>query len=58
MPMQPCAPTEGVYSATDDDVHAMEVVAPQRFLLISGTMGLDTSGAPREPRRPAPPCVV
>lgn len=46
MPMIPRNPTTGVYPATSDYVHAMEVVAPQRFLFVSGTMGLDQDGAP------------
>lgn len=40
----PRNPNTGVYPATDDYVHAMEVVQPQRFLFISGTMGLDAQG--------------
>ena len=43
MPFIPRNPTTGVYPATDDYVHAMEVVQPQRFLFISGTMGLDAN---------------
>ncbi|MBW8816240.1 MAG: RidA family protein [Caulobacterales bacterium] len=46
MALIPRNPTAGVYPATDDYVHAMEVVAPQRFLFVSGTMGLDPDGAP------------
>ena len=46
MELIPHNPTEGVYPATADYVHAMEVVAPQRFLFVSGTMGLDTDGRP------------
>jgi len=46
MELIPHNPTQGVYPATDDYVHAMEVVAPQRFLFVSGTMGLDTDGRP------------
>lgn len=38
-------PSDGVYPATEDYVHAIEVVAPQRFLYVSGTMGLETDGA-------------
>ena len=30
-----------------DYVHALEVAAPQRWLFVSGTMGLDASGAAR-----------
>lgn len=39
-------PTTGVYPATSDYIHALEVSAPQRVLYVSGTMGLDESGAP------------
>ncbi|TKR33230.1 RidA family protein [Luteimonas gilva] len=37
-------PSAGVYAATDDYVHAIEVLDPQRFLFVSGTMGLDADG--------------
>lgn len=37
-------PKDGVYAATEDYVHAMEVANPSRFLFISGTMGLDEAG--------------
>ncbi len=37
-------PTAGVYAATDDYVHAIEVRDPQRLLFVSGTMGLDADG--------------
>lgn len=37
-------PTIGIYPATDDYIHALEVRAPERFLFVSGTMGLDPSG--------------
>lgn len=39
-------PTTGVYPATPDYVHAMEVRNPDRFLYVSGTMGLREDGAP------------
>ncbi len=39
-------PTEGVYAATPDYLHALEVQEPKRFLFVSGTMGLDAEGAP------------
>jgi 2-iminobutanoate/2-iminopropanoate deaminase len=39
-------PSEGVYAATPDYAHAMEVQAPQRLLFVSGTMGLDEHGMP------------
>ena len=41
-------PTDGIYRATDDYVHAMEVVNPGRFLFVSGTMGLDAEGRAAE----------
>lgn len=37
-------PTDGVYAATPDYVHAMEVSNPSRLLFVSGTMGLDAAG--------------
>lgn len=37
-------PKDGIYATTPDYVHAMEVVAPSRFLFSSGTMGLDGNG--------------
>lgn len=39
-------PSRGIYSATSDYAHAMEVAAPQRLLFVSGTMGLDETGKP------------
>lgn len=39
-------PSTGVYPATGDYVHAMEVQGPNRLLFVSGTMGLDETGAP------------
>lgn len=39
-------PSRGIYPATSDYAHAMEVVAPQRLLFVSGTMGLDETGKP------------
>ncbi|GAA3038152.1 RidA family protein [Streptosporangium longisporum] len=38
-------PTDGVYASTEDYVHAVEVRNAQRLLFVSGTMGLDASGA-------------
>lgn len=46
MPMIAHNPSEGVYAATPDYAHAMEVQAPQRLLFVSGTMGLDEDGRP------------
>src|SRR4029434_4053432 len=37
-------PTQGIYPATSDYVHAMEVQGPARFLYVAGTMGLDQNG--------------
>ncbi|MEU6879448.1 RidA family protein [Streptomyces sp. NPDC046712] len=42
----PHNPTEGVYAATDDYVHAMEVRGAARLLFVAGTMGLDPAGKP------------
>lgn len=39
-------PTEGIYPATPDYLHALEVQEPKRFLFVSGTMGLDAKGMP------------
>ena len=38
-------PTKGIYPATADYVHAIELTEVSRFLFVSGTMGLDPSGA-------------
>ncbi|MBE2317481.1 RidA family protein [Solirubrobacter sp. CPCC 204708] len=35
-----------MYAPTSDYVHALEVPAPQRWLFVSGTMGLDEHGEP------------
>jgi 2-iminobutanoate/2-iminopropanoate deaminase len=37
---------KGIYPATPDYAHALEVRNPSRFLYVSGTMGLDETGAP------------
>ncbi len=37
-------PRDGIYAATPDYVHAVEVRRPDRFLFVSGTMGLDETG--------------
>ncbi|MBA3676583.1 MAG: RidA family protein [Sphingosinicella sp.] len=39
-------PTAGVYPATADYIHAIEVNSAARLLFVSGTMGLDTTGKP------------
>ena len=45
MQATPHNPTDGIYPA-EDYVHAMEVRGAERFLFVSGTMGLDPDGAP------------
>lgn len=45
MELIPRNPTEGIYSAGPDYVHAMEVRGAGRLLFTSGTMGLDPDGA-------------
>ena len=37
-------PAKGIYAATPDYIHALEIRNPNRFLYISGTMGLDEKG--------------
>lgn len=39
------SPTDGVYAATGDYVHALEVRGADRLLFVAGTMGLDQDGA-------------
>lgn len=46
MQLVPHSPVEGVYAATADYVHAMEVRGADRLLFVAGTMGLDASGNP------------
>jgi enamine deaminase RidA (YjgF/YER057c/UK114 family) len=46
MELVPHNPTDGVYATGDDWVHAMEVRGAERFLFVSGTMGLDQRGEP------------
>lgn len=45
MELVPHNPTEGVYPASDDYVHALEVRGAVRTLYVAGTMGLDPQGA-------------
>ncbi len=40
------SPTDGVYAATSDYVHALEVRGPERLLFVAGTLGLDLEGVP------------
>ena len=37
-------PTDGIYAATPDYVHAIEVRGLDRMLFVAGTMGLDAQG--------------
>lgn len=37
-------PDVGIYPATEDYVHALEVSGADRLLFVSGTMGLDADG--------------
>jgi enamine deaminase RidA (YjgF/YER057c/UK114 family) len=41
-------PTDGIYPATPDYIHALEVRQPNRILYVAGTMGLDARGVPGE----------
>ena len=38
-------PVTGIYPASPDYIHALEVRHPARLLFVSGTMGLDAEGA-------------
>jgi 2-iminobutanoate/2-iminopropanoate deaminase len=38
-------PADGIYAATPDYVHALEVRGPERWLYIAGTMGLRQDGS-------------
>jgi 2-iminobutanoate/2-iminopropanoate deaminase len=42
----PHSPADGVYAASEDYVHAMEVRGAERLLFVAGTMGLDADGVP------------
>jgi 2-iminobutanoate/2-iminopropanoate deaminase len=46
MELLPHNPTSGIYPATDDYAHALEVRGAGRLLFIAGTMGLDPGGRP------------
>jgi len=39
-------PTSGIYPASEDYVHALEVQRAERLLFVAGTMGLDSNGVP------------
>lgn len=38
-------PSDGLYAATPDYVHAIELTRPERLVFVSGTMGLGPDGA-------------
>lgn len=46
MQIVPHNPTEGVYAAGGDYIHAVEVRNADRLVFVSGTMGLDPAGQP------------
>ena len=46
MELIPHNPTDGIYPATPDYIHALEVRQPNRILYVAGTMGLDARGVP------------
>jgi 2-iminobutanoate/2-iminopropanoate deaminase len=37
-------PAEGIYAATPDYIHALEIREPRRWLYVAGTMGLRENG--------------
>lgn len=41
-------PSDGIYAATPDYVHAIELTEVSRLVFVSGTMGLDESGGAPE----------
>jgi 2-iminobutanoate/2-iminopropanoate deaminase len=44
----PHNPTDGIYPATPDYIHSLEVRQPNRILYVAGTLGLDAQGVPGE----------
>lgn len=44
MKLHDCNPAEGIYAATPDYIHGLEVRGPDRFVFVSGTMGLGPNG--------------
>ncbi|MFI6760724.1 RidA family protein [Micromonospora sp. NPDC050417] len=46
MELKPHRPSDGVYPATSDYAHAMEVRGAERLLFVAGTMGLHPDGTP------------
>ena len=47
MKLTPRNPTDGIYPATEDYVHAMEVEGARRLLFVSGTMAWMRRATPR-----------
>jgi len=45
MTIIPHDPSQGIYQTGPEYVHAAEIVAASRLLIVSGTMGLDPAGA-------------
>jgi 2-iminobutanoate/2-iminopropanoate deaminase len=39
-------PTDGIYRASNDYIHAIEVQTPARIVFVAGTMGLEVDGTP------------
>jgi len=46
MQTKPHNPADGIYAATGDYAHALEVRGADRILFVSGTMGLREDGGP------------
>jgi enamine deaminase RidA (YjgF/YER057c/UK114 family) len=46
MQLKPQNPEEGIYHASSDYVHALEVKDASRLLFVAGTMGLHADGSP------------
>ncbi|OWV79108.1 enamine deaminase RidA [Rhizobium sp. R634] len=44
MEMMARNPAKGIYAASPDYIHALEIRHPSRLLFVSGTMGLDQHG--------------
>lgn len=46
MHMQECNPSQNIYPATSDYIHAMKITRPESILFLSGTMGLRHDSVP------------
>jgi enamine deaminase RidA (YjgF/YER057c/UK114 family) len=46
MQVIPHNPVDGVYPASGDYAHAVELRGPERLVYVAGTMGLDPQGVP------------